>query len=237
MAYAIAHPETVQTLILRAVFLCRRADVDYFFQGNAASFALDPVGMRAPGTYLDFPAAWKHFVTAIPPEDRSDVVGALAKIFAVQPQNEAERERVLKAASACVAWESSASRLNRDESSQSQSDQKYALMAARILIHYMINGGFLGAGGEANRDNNYILDHVDRLKEIPVHIVHGRYDRVCHLYQAEALVRALRAVGNNEMNYFITMAGHSSLEPETDSKLCAIMNDLPPMSPFDRGGK
>ena len=136
-----------------------------------------------------------------------------------------------------MAWESSASRLKRDESSQSQPNQKYALMAGRILIHYMINGGFLCAGDEANRDNNYILDHVDRLKEIPVHIVHGRYDRVCHLYQAEALVRALRAAGNNEVNYFITMAGHSSLEPETDFKLCAIMNDLPPMSPFDRGGK
>ena len=26
-------------------------------------------------------------------------------------------------------------------------------------------------------------------------------------------------------------------EPETESKLCAIMNDLPPMSPSDRGGK
>ena len=237
LAYAIAHPETVQTLILRGVFLCRRADVDYFFQGNAADFALDPLGIRVPGTYLDFPAVWEHFVTEIPPEDRGDVVKGLAKIFAEQPQNEAERERVLKAASACVAWESSASRLKRDESSQSQPNQKYALMAGRILIHYMINGGFLCAGGEANRDNNYILDHVDRLKEIPVHIVHGRYDRVCHLYQAEALVRALRAVGNNEVNYFITMAGHSSLEPETDSKLCAIMNDLPPMSPFDRGGK
>jgi hypothetical protein len=45
----------------------------------------------------------------------------------------------------------------------------------------------------------------------------------------------LRAVGNNEVNYFITTAGHGS--PETDSKLCAIMNDLPPMNPFDRGGK
>jgi proline iminopeptidase len=237
LAYAIAHPETVQTLILRGIFLCRRADVDYFFQGNAADFALDPLGMRAPGTYLDFPAAWEHFVTEIPPDDRGDVVRGLAKIFAVQPQNEGERERVLKAASACVAWESSASRLKGDESSQSQPNQKYALMAGRILIHYMINGGFLGAGGEPNRDNNYILDHVARLKEIPVHIVHGRYDRVCDLYQAEALVRALRAVGNNEVNYFITMAGHSSLEPETDSKLCAIMNDLPPMSPFDRGGR
>ena len=48
LAYAIAHPETVQTLILRGVFLCRRADVDYFFQGNAADFALDPLGMRVP---------------------------------------------------------------------------------------------------------------------------------------------------------------------------------------------
>jgi len=43
LAYAIAHPATVQTLILRRVFLCRRADVDYFFQGNAAEFAADPL--------------------------------------------------------------------------------------------------------------------------------------------------------------------------------------------------
>jgi hypothetical protein len=56
------------------------------FQGNAADFALDPLGIRVPGTYLDFPAAWEHFVTEIPPEDRGDVVKGLAKIFAVQPR-------------------------------------------------------------------------------------------------------------------------------------------------------
>ena len=57
LAYAIAHPATVQTLILRGVFLCRRADVDYFFQGNAAEFAVDPLAMPVPGTYLDLPTA------------------------------------------------------------------------------------------------------------------------------------------------------------------------------------
>jgi proline iminopeptidase len=237
LAYAIAHPETVQTLILRAVFLCRRADVDYFFQGNATDFASNALATRVPGTYLDFPTAWQQFVCEIPAEDRGDVVKGLAKIFAVPPQNEADRDRVLKAASACVEWESRTSRLNRDENSQNQPNHKYALMAARILIHYMMNGGFLGAGGEANRDNNYILDHVDMIKDIPAYIVHGRYDRVCHLYQAEALVRSLRAIGNNDVNYFITTAGHSSLESETETRLCAIMNDLPLMSPFDRGGK
>ena len=143
----------------------------------------------------------------------------------------------MKAASACVAWESSTSRLNRNESSQSQPNQKYALTAAKILVHYMVNGGFLGGDGEANRDNNYILDRVHRLKDIPVHIVHGRYDRVCQLYQSEALVRALRVIGNTDLNYFITTAGHISLEPETESRLCTVMDDLPPMSPFDRGGK
>jgi proline iminopeptidase len=145
--------------------------------------------------------------------------------------------RAAKAASACVAWETGASRLNRDENSQSRPNPKYALTVAGFLIHYMVNSGFLGGGGEANRNNNYMLEHVHRLKDIPVHIVHGRYDRVCHLYQGEALVRSLRAMGNEDVNYFITTAGHSSLESETESRLCTIMNDLPPMSPFDRGGE
>ena len=230
LAYAIAHPATVQTLILRGVFLCRRADVDYFFQGNAAEFATDPLAMPAPGAYLDFPTAWRHFVDVIPPEDRGDVVKGLARAFSAPPRTDAERERLVKVASACVAWEAGASRLNRDENSHGQPNQKYALTAARILVHYMINGGFLGAGGAADRDNNYILDHIARLRDIPVHIVHGRYDRVCHLYQAEALVRALRDAGNNAVNYFITTAGHSSFEPETDTRLRTIMNELPPMT-------
>jgi proline iminopeptidase len=234
LAYAIAHPETVQTLILRGVFLCRRADVDYFFQGNAAEFAADPLAIPVPGAYLDFPTAWRHFVDTMPPEDRSDVVKGLAKAFAAPPQTGADRERLVKAALACVAREGSASRLNRNENSHGHQNEKYALTAARILIHYMINGGFLGGGGEANRDNNYILDHIARLRDIPVHVVHGRYDRVCHLYQAEALVRALRSIGNNAVSYFITTAGHSSFEPESDTRLRTIMNELPPMTPPKR---
>jgi len=231
LAYAIARPATVQTLILRGIFLCRRVDVDYFFQGNAAQFAADPLAMPSPGAYLDFPTAWLHFVDAIPLEDRDDVVKGLAKIFAAPQQTAADRDRVLKAASACVAWEGSASRLNRDENSHARPNEKYALSAARILVHYMINGGFLGAAGEVNRDNNYILDHVARLRDLPINIVHGRYDRVCHLHQAEALVRALRSAGNNAVNYFITTAGHSGFEPETDTRLRTIMNELPLMIP------
>jgi hypothetical protein len=38
--------------------------------------------------------------------------------------------------------EDPACRLHQDEKSQSQPDQKYTLMAARISTHYMMNGGF-----------------------------------------------------------------------------------------------
>ena len=100
-----------------------------------------------PGAYLDFPTAWRHFIDVIPPEDRRDVVKGLAKAFSSPPRTDAERERLVKAASACIAWESSASRLDRDENSHSQPNQKYALTTARILVHYMVNGGFLGGGG------------------------------------------------------------------------------------------
>src|SRR5262249_2399244 len=117
LAYAIAHPATVQTLILRGVFLCRRADVDYFFQGNAAEFRTAPLAIPAPGAYLAFPTVWRHFVDVIPPEDRGDVVKGLAKILAATPRTDAERERLVKVASACVGWEAGASRLNRDENS------------------------------------------------------------------------------------------------------------------------
>jgi proline iminopeptidase len=233
LAYAIAHPATVQTLILRGVFLCRRVDVDYFLQGNAAQFAADPLAMPAPGAYLDFPTAWRRFVDAVPAEHRGDVVKGLSEVLCTSPRTDVERERQVKVASACVAWEGSASRLSRDENSHSQPNQKYALINARLLAHYMINGGFLGGEGEANRDNNYILDHAGQLRDIPVHVVHGRYDRVCHLYQAEALVQALRSAGNSAVNYFITTAGHSSFEPETDSRLRTIMNDLPRMTAAD----
>jgi proline iminopeptidase len=235
LAYAIAYPATVQTLILRGVFLCRRADVDYFLQGNAAQFAVDPLAMPAPGAYLDFPTAWRRFIDTIPQEDRGDVVKGLAELFAAPLRTAADRDRMVKAASACIAWEGSASRLNRDENSHGQPNEKYALTTARILIHYMSNGGFLGAGGQVNRDNNYILDHIARLRDIPVNVVHGRYDRVCHLHQAEALVRALRGVGNDAVNYFITTAGHSGFEPETDTRLRTIMNGLPPMIPPETG--
>ena len=71
-----------------------------------------PCRCLAPSGFPDGVAALRRRHSA---EDRGDVVKGLAKIFSAPPRTEAERERLAKTASACVAWEGSASRLNRDE--------------------------------------------------------------------------------------------------------------------------
>jgi hypothetical protein len=38
----------------------------------------------------------------------------------------------------------------------------------------------------------------------------------------------LRGAGNSQVHYFITTAGRSSFEPETDTRLRAIMDNLLP---------
>jgi proline iminopeptidase len=82
MAYTIEHPDNVKTLILRGIFLCRRQDLNYFYQGNAENYDKSPHDSRLPGTYLFYPEAWKKFVEVIDAINRRDMVKAYAEIFA-----------------------------------------------------------------------------------------------------------------------------------------------------------
>jgi len=228
LAYAIAHPEAVQTLILRGIFLCRTKDLDYFYQGNAARYARDPYDTELPGTYQCYPEAWRPYVEVIPPEERGDMIKAYAKIFALSPSSEEERALQTRAAIAWSVWEGTTSYLAHDLTSPSRhADPDFAKTFARIENHYFMNGAFLGGSGEENRRQNYILENVARLKDIPVHIVHGRYDLVCPMFQAEELVRALRAAGAPAPDYRLTAAGHSMRERENYRELVDIMDHLP----------
>jgi len=234
MAYAIKYPHTVQTIIMRAAFLCRKVDIDYFFQGNAADFEHDPYAIPSAGAYLN-PVLWDpwaKYVKAVPPEDRHDMVAAFAKIFSIVPQNNEERERVLKAARALADWDSSVRHLSPDRSYQ---DDEAVLRMYRIMIHYMMNDPLFGRNSEQNRGKGYILNHVGRLSKIPMYIVHGEDDEECHPHQARSLAHAARAVGNENVNLILTKAGHGGGEDKTRTALTRIMNDLPMMSRFDLG--
>lgn len=230
MAYAIEHPEHVQSLVMRGIFLCRKQDLDYFYQGNAATYENNPNDHSVPGAYLMYPEAWKRFVEVIPPEKRGDMVKAYAEIFARTPTNEAEHAEQTAAAKAWSVWEGVTSYLSQDLRNLGKFEEPdFAKAFARIENHYFMNGAFLGGAGEQNRDNNYILKNVGKLKDITIRIVHGRADQVCPLFQAEELVSALKNAGAKDVQYHITSAGHSMLERENCVALTRMMDELPKM--------
>ncbi|MGE3770454.1 MAG: alpha/beta fold hydrolase [Bdellovibrionales bacterium] len=231
LAYAIKHPDTVANLILRGIFLCRRKDLDYFYQGNAALYEKSPYDSSLPGAYLFYPEAWKNFVEIIPPAERGDMIKAYARIFAEKPTTEAIRARRIEAAAAWSVWECATSYISQDLSNLANyANPDFALVFAGIENHYFMNGGFLGGGGESNRDNNYICDNVAALRNIPMHIVHGRYDQVCPAYMADELVAAMAREGFAPTTFHRTPCGHAMKERETLLALTDILDNLPPMS-------
>ena len=230
LAYAIEFAQNVQSLILRGIFLCRKKDLDYLYQGNAKTYHLDPYDSREPGAYMAFPEAWQKFVTVIPEKDRNDMVAAYARIFASSANTQEE-------AKAWSVWEGSTSNLAKDMSDLGKFEQPaFAKAFARIENHYFMNGGFLGdLRGEQNRENNYILEHVESIVHLPIWIVHGRYDQVCPRFQLDELLAQLKAAAERrgckaKVSYLVTAAGHSWNERENVKALTEIMDKLPPMS-------
>ncbi len=63
LAYAETHPERVTELVLRGIFLLRRWEIDWFYQGPR-------------GTATLFPDLWERYVEPIPHAERGDMVQA-----------------------------------------------------------------------------------------------------------------------------------------------------------------
>ena len=220
LAYAISHPESVKALILRGIFLCRRKDLDYFYQGNAATYRDHPDDTTIPGAYLVYPEAWKMFVEVIDHKERGDMVQAYSKIFQGPPG-----DRLEQAARSWSVWEGVTSYLVPEKDVSSYEDPQFAKMFAKIENNYFMNGCFLG--GSTNRDNNYLLDNIGKIAHLPIYIVQGRFDQVCPRFQADELVAALKKANPNvRLEYHLTTAGHSQYEKETMRSLTGIMDGL-----------
>ncbi len=222
MAYAIAHPHHCASLILRGIFLGAAEDLDFMYQGNAATFEDAPFALTAPGAYVSYPEAWRRFLAPIAPADRGDVMKAYKAIFDRVPSTKQEREQQLAAALAWSIWEGTISHAIPDvDDSGKFGEDVFALCFAQIEAHYFANGLFLEA--------DHLIRNAATLATIPVHIVHGRFDLVCPLTQASRLAAALREAGTEPATFVVTNAGHSAMERENALALTAIMDGLPPL--------
>lgn len=164
LAYAQAHPQRVSGLILRGIFLCRRQDIQWFYQQGANRI---------------FPDFWQEYLQPIPEEEQDDLVAAYYK--RLTSDNEIAR---MSAAKAWTAWEARCSTLDPNSSLlEHYKEPHVALAMARIEAHYFQHGAFMAEG--------QLLANAHKVAHIPTMIVHGRYDMVCPVDQAYALYNAL----------------------------------------------
>lgn len=163
LLYAETHPERVLGLILRGIFLCRRREIDWFYQEGANRI---------------FPDAWQDFLKPIPEGERHDMVSAY--YIRLTGDNELAR---MAAAKAWSSWEGRTATLTQNKAVLGHFGSPHtALSLARIECHYFMHNSFL--------DDNQLLRDAHKLKDIPGVIVQGRYDVICPMESAWDLHQA-----------------------------------------------
>jgi len=164
LIYAQNHPKRAQSLILRGIFMCRKSELQWFYQQGASHV---------------FPDTFEPYSQHIPIEERHDLITAYYQRLT---HEDVEIRRA--AAKEWTRWEMATSRLLPDpEYLEKAEDLDFAVAFARIECHYFINGIFV--------EDGHILNNVEKIKHIPTTIVQGRYDMVCPTISAWELHKAL----------------------------------------------
>ena len=147
-------------MVLRGIFLGRKADIDWIYQDGANRF---------------FPDHWEDFETPIPVAERSDYLAAYHRRI-----NGADELARMGAAKAWSRWEADCSSLEPNPRLVKHlTDPHRAMARSRIGLHYFTNNCFL--------TDNQILNNIGSISDVPGIIVHGRYDMLCPVKSAHEL--------------------------------------------------
>ncbi|MFE3224757.1 prolyl aminopeptidase [Nocardia sp. NPDC059228] len=183
LSYAQAHPDRVTELVLRGIFLLRRKEIDWYYNGSAG--------------YV-YPDEWEKFLAPVPEAERGqDLIEVYHRLL-----HSPDAALATDAAVAWSTWEgATSSLLPHPERVAETADPRFALAFARIENHYFVNHGFL--------DEGQLLRDIGRIAHIPGVIVQGRHDVVCPATSAWDLHRAWPG---SEL-HLVPDAGHAALEP------------------------
>jgi len=151
LAYGQAHPERCTGFVLRGIFLCTPAEIDWFMNG----------------VQWFFPEAHARFVESIPEAERGELLQAYARrLFSDDPAEN------LQAARAWGRYEGSCLHLlPHPEVADEFGSEAVALGLGRLEAHYFLHQAFL--------TDDQLIRNVGRIQHLPAAIVQGRYDVVC----------------------------------------------------------
>ena len=164
LVYAQEYPERALSLMLRGIFMCRKSELQWFYQDGASHI---------------FPDAFEAYREHIPRQEQGDLIKAYHTRLTSEDVNIRRA-----AAKEWTRWEMATSRLFPDDSYlENAEDLDFSVAFARIECHYFINAIFL--------EEAHILNHIETIQHIPTNIVQGRYDVVCPARSAWELHKAM----------------------------------------------
>lgn len=194
LIYGQTHPDRTAAMVVRGVFLMTQRELDWFYGGGAGRF---------------WPDLWAKFTNMIPEDEQADLIAAYhRRLFSGDLVTETRYAR------AWASWENALASMDSDGIT-GDSPAEYARAFSRLENHYFVNGGFL-------RQEQQILDRMDRIAHIPGVIVQGRFDMICPPESAYALA----AKWPEAKLHMIPRAGHALSEPRISAELVAAMDRL-----------
>lgn len=161
LAYAQAHPDRAQHLVLRGVFMGTQDELAWFYGGGAGRF---------------YPDLWSRFVDAIPEAERGDLIAAYHRRLFSGVFTQETRYALLWS-----DWENALASV--ELRAWYDTPAEYARAFARLENHYFSNGCFLGEDG-------HLLAQMERLSQVRGTIVQGQLDMICPPITAWSLHRA-----------------------------------------------
>jgi proline iminopeptidase len=245
LLYACQHKEKVMGLILRAVFLARQQDLDWFAKEGANRI---------------YPEQWQRLIESVPGQSRGNLVQGLCDVL--WGEDEVAQRR---AAKEWIAWGSQVCLGNDYQpSSKGEHATEKTVKQARMELHYAKHHYFINdctnVGGTTPRmeeveqcreqlpttprmeeveqcreqlpraptvdalgdagavaEENRILDSCGALDKIPTVIIHGRHDFVCPMEAGYSLHKALP----NAEYIVLPKAGHIAQGEEMINALVA----------------
>lgn len=196
LAYAQAHPERVRGIVLRAIFLGTRAEIDWAFIEGPRRFR---------------PELYEAFIGWLPEAERGDPLKAyVARLL--------HHEAAIRNPAAHVwnAYERALSELTPYEPVLPVGDHRTARLPPTPIMeaHYIANDFFLPDGA--------LLANAHRLAGIPGRLIQGRYDLLCPPSAAHALAR----VWPQARLQIVEAAGHAMTETGVMAAMRAALDEV-----------
>ena len=199
LLFAMEHPDMIEDIILRGIYLGTRTEIDWLDRGDFKNF---------------YPEVWERFKDSVPKEHRADPASYHYEVLSGEDESEINHSAKalddLESPTIGFDWQGYDKKIKKDTDPNSALIE-YDAVPYKIFGHYFKNECFLAA--------NYIIENAGKIKA-PLYMVQGRYDMACPPITAYNLHKAVPG-----SKLFITLGSHS-LDPENRTALKVLTETL-----------